>query len=85
MPYNYELFSMDYDRLPEIEDDERCYRLHTGNAEDDVYAIVVPTDVDTEGKLRSALVRKYGARFHGWSLEGNYEDVTEVWFGGDAE
>lgn len=78
--YTFELFTLNIDRLPDIDRNERCYRLNTGNPEDDVYAIVdtemFPEDIERE--LRFNLVRKYGARMHGWTLAGNYEDVTDV-------
>lgn len=80
MPYNYELFNIgEYMEPPTLDEGERCWHIITGNTMDDVYAIVDPTDVDVEHKLRSALVRKYGARFNGWVLD--YEDVTDFYWG----
>ena len=53
--------------MPELDEGERCWHIHTGNTMDEVYAImdIEEDEKGIEDKLRFELVRKYGARLHG--------------------
>lgn len=69
-----DIFSNDWDDLPELNDGERLIRIITGNWMDSLYAIVTD-DMDIEYEIRTALRFRYGRSY---TYEG-YEDATYLY------
>lgn len=72
-----DIFSNNWDDLPELNDGERLIRIITGNWVESLYAIVTD-DMDLEYEIRTALRFKHGRSY---TYEG-YEDATYLYRGG---
>ena len=84
----YEIFGENC--RPTVSDGERVYQIHTSNPSDVLYIVRpadsrynVITDDEFEEGVRFRLRAKYGKA--GWYMLDRLEDVTDEFYGSDAE